>query len=378
LVEDAIVIGGGLLGLATAYHLVRAGARTVLVDRGDPGRATDAGAGILSPETSTRRASAWFTFAHQAVAYYPLLLDLLKADDAGETGYARCGLLIVAASEDEREPFAIMRRRLLPDRGRQGRPSEEDLYEVSPEEARRLFPPLGRVLGAIYYRHGARVDGRLLARALRVAAELRGLRVVHGSVDRIVVRDRCAAGAVVCGDTLEAPRVAITGGAWSQALGDPLGVHIAVGPQRGQIIHLRRPPTETTAWPIITAFHEHYMVPWPDSRVAAGATRESGSGFDPRLTAAGVREVLTEALRVAPGLADWEISDMRVGLRPLSADGLPVLGEIPGAHGVYVATGHGPSGLQLGPYSAKIVAEMMLGGQPAVDITPFRADRFKL
>ena len=69
---------------------------------------------------------------------------------------------------------------------------------------------------------------------------------------------------------------------------------------------------------------------------------------------------------------------MRVGLRPLSADGLPVLGEIPGAHGVYVATGHGPSGLQLGPYSAKIVAEMMLGGQPAVDITPFRADRFKL
>ena len=376
--DDAIVIGGGLLGLATAYHLVRAGARTVLIDRADPGRATDAGAGILSPETSTRTASAWFTFAHQAVAYYPVLLDLLKADEAGETGYARCGLLVVAASEDEREPFANMHRRLLPGRGRQGRPSEEDLYEVSPEEARRLFPPLGRVLGAIYYRHGARVDGRLLARALRAAAERRGLRIVHGGVDRIVVRDGCVAGVVASGDTVEAPRVAITGGAWSRALGDQLGARIAVEPQRGQIIHLRDPATETTTWPIISAFHEHYMVPWPDSRVAAGATRESGSGFDPRLTAAGVREVLTEALRVAPGLGEWEISEMRVGLRPLSADGLPVLGAIPGVDGVYVATGHGPSGLQLGPYSAKIVAEMMLGGKPAVDLTPFRVDRFRV
>src|SRR6516225_3957286 len=90
------------------------------------------------------------------------------------------------------------------------------------------------------------------------------------------------------------------------------------------------------------------------------------------------REVLTEALRVAPGLADWEISEMRVGLRPLSADGLPVLGAIPGVDGVFVATGHGPSGLQLGPYSAKIVAEMMLGGKPAVDLTPFRVDRFQV
>jgi D-amino-acid dehydrogenase len=216
----------------------------------------------------------------------------------------------------------------------------------------------------------------MLARALRAAAERRGLRVVHGDVDRIVIRDRRAAGVVASGDTVEAPRVAITGGAWSQALGDQLGTRIAVEPQRGQIIHMRLPPTETATWPIISAFHEHYLVPWPDSRVAAGATRESGSGFDPRLTAAGVREVLTEALRVAPGLADWEISEMRVGLRPLSADGLPVLGAIPGVDGVYVATGHGPSGLQLGPYSAKIVAEMMLGGKLEVDLTPFRADRF--
>ncbi len=94
---DAIVIGGGLLGVATAYHLVRHGVKVLLVDRGHPGRATDAGAGILSPETNSRDPDAWAQLALRAVEYYPALVALLKADDAGETGYARCGLLVVAA-----------------------------------------------------------------------------------------------------------------------------------------------------------------------------------------------------------------------------------------------------------------------------------------
>jgi D-amino-acid dehydrogenase len=118
------------------------------------------------------------------------------------------------------------------------------------------------------------------------------------------------------------------------------------------------------------------MVPWPGGRVAVGATRETGSGFDPRLTAAGVREVLSEALRLAPGLAQWEILEMRVGLRPLSVDGLPVLGPVPRIEGVFLATGHGPSGLHLGPYSGTLVADLMLGRRPEMDLSPFHAARF--
>jgi D-amino-acid dehydrogenase len=373
---DAIVIGGGLLGVATAYHLVRGGARTLLVDRADRGRATDAGAGILSPETNSRDSSAWFELAQRAVAYYPVLVDQLKADEAGETGYARCGLLVVAVSEDEREAFAQARTQIFGRQEQRRLPSREDLHEVSPDEARRLFPPLGPVIGALYHHQGARVDGRLLARALRTASERRGLSVVPGSVDSLVTAGRRLAGVVVGGQTLEASRVAITGGAWSQAFGDQLGVRIPVGPQRGQIIHLRMPQVDTASWPIISAFHGHYMVPWPEGRVVVGATRETGSGFDPRLTPAGVREVLAEALRVAPGLADWEIQEMRVGLRPLSEDGLPVLGPVPGVQGVYLATGHGPTGLQLGPYSGKVVAEMMLGCEPEINLAPFGVARF--
>jgi D-amino-acid dehydrogenase len=373
---DAIVVGGGLLGVATAYHLVLQGAKVLLVDQGHPGRATDAGAGILSPETSARDLDAWARLARRAVDYYPALIALLRADDAGETGYARCGLLLVAASEDERREFAAVRARILGRRDRTAVPSDDDLREVMPEEARRMFPPLAAVYGSLYVPHAARVDGRLLSGALRLAAERRGLSVAHGTVGRLILNQNRVAGVVADGTAVSAPRVAIAGGAWSQAFSDQLAVPISVEPQRGQIIHLRKPGVDTTAWPIVTALRDHYLVPWPDGRVAAGATRETGSGFDPRLTAAGVREVLREALRVAPGLADWDIHEMRVGLRPLSRDGLPILGPVPGVEGICLVTGHGPTGLQLGPYSGKVAADLMLGRPAEIDLTPFSVSRF--
>ena len=373
---DAVVIGGGLLGTATAYHLVSAGARTLLVDRADVGRATDAGAGILSPETNSRDSDAWFRFAAEAADYYPTLIERLRDDQPGETGYARCGKLVVAVSDDEIEAFQRARRLIFERQQRRGLPKPGDLQEISPDEARELFPPLARVRGAIYSRTAARVDGRLLNAAMRAAAEARGLVIRHGSVDRLARERDAVTGVVVDGQIVRAATVAIAGGAWSESFGKQLGVNVPVAPQRGQIIHLGLRGTDTSRWPMVSAFHEQYMVAWPDSRVVAGATRETGSGFAPHTTTAGVRAVLDEALRVAPGLADAEIREIRVGLRPLSADGLPVIGAVPGVAGIFVATGHGPSGLTLGPYSSKVVAEQMLGMTPAADLAPFSMARF--
>ena len=373
---DAAVIGGGLLGTATAYHLVGAGVRTVLVDRADVGRATDAGAGILSPETNSRDPEAWFQLAAAAVAYYPALIDRLRDEQAGDTGYARCGQLVVAVSDDEVEPFERARRIVFERQRQRGTPSPADLHEVSAADARELFPPLAPVRGAIYSRVAARVDGRLLNRALRSAAEARGLVVRAGSVERLVREGDRVTGLVTGGETIGAGAVAIAGGAWSQAFGDQLGVTIPVAPQRGQIIHLGLHGTDTSRWPMISAFHHHYMVAWPDSRVVAGATRETGSGFAPHTTAAGVRETLGEALRVAPGLAGAEVREIRVGLRPFTSDTLPVLGPVPGVGGAFLVTGHGPTGLTLGAYSGKLVATQMLGKTPATDLSPFSVARF--
>jgi D-amino-acid dehydrogenase len=374
---DAIVIGGGVVGSAIAYHLVLAGAKTLLLDRQDSGRATDAGAGILAPESTGDEDETWFNLAVPAVAYYPSLLEQLEAAGAGETGYTRCGQLIVAVSEDELKPFEKTKQVVFARQKRRGTPSADDLYLVSSEEARRLFPALAPVYGAIYYHLGARVDGRLLAAALRQAGEQRGLVIRPASVERLRFEGQTVTGVIANGETIHAGQVAIAGGAWSQSFGSQLGVQIPVEPQRGQIIHLRLPGMDTTDWPIVNGFRGHYMLTWPNERVVVGATRETGAGFDPRTTVTGVREVLGEALRVAPGLAQAAIQDIRVGLRPRTPDNLPVLGLVPGIDGVYLATGHGATGLQLGPYTGKIIANLMLGREVEADLRPFAVTRFR-
>ena len=113
----------------------------------------------------------------------------------------------------------------------------------------------------------------------------------------------------------------------------------------------------------------------PGGRVAAGATRETGSGFDLRVTAGGLRSVTSEAMRVAPGLADGALIEVRVGLRPLSDDGLPFIDRVPGHEAAIVCTGHGPAGLQLGPWSGRLAAELAMGTPPSSDIAPFAIDR---
>src|SRR5262245_959288 len=196
---DVVVVGGGVVGMATAYHLSRAGVKTLLVDRADQGRATDAGAGILSPETNSGDSEAWFEFAVDAADYYATLVQQLQTEQDGDTGYARCGKLVVAVSDDEVDAFERARRRILERQRRRGLPAPDDLHEVNPGEARRLFPPLGPARRAIYSRQAARVDGRLLNRALQRAAERHGLTIQSGSVERLAVADRAVREVMVSG-----------------------------------------------------------------------------------------------------------------------------------------------------------------------------------
>src|SRR5262245_32656551 len=198
---DAIIVGGGIVGMSIGYHLACAGVKALLIDRADPGRATDAGAGILAPETNSRDAEAWFAFAETAVGYYPELIGRLHDEQAGETGYAVCGELIVAATPDEDAPFAEARRRVFERQRRRATPPPEDLREITLDEARALFPPLAPVSGALYFRHAARVDGRLLTAALRRAALARGLKIEQASVERLEIRGGAASGVVAGGAT---------------------------------------------------------------------------------------------------------------------------------------------------------------------------------
>jgi glycine/D-amino acid oxidase-like deaminating enzyme len=357
---DAAVIGGGLVGTATAYELGRAGLRTVLIDRGDVGRATDAGAGILSPETAKRDDAAWLALVQAAGAHYDTLVPELGDD----TGWARCGILQLATRDTDVPPW-----KWVAERATGG-------SEISPDEARAMVPVLGSVVRALYHPGAARVDGRLLCAALRRAAlEHYGIEARSGSVHDIEVG--ASTRLAVDGADVRTQVVVIAGGAWTAELSSALGVKLPVGPLRGQIMHLDVDDHDTGAWPIVQPVYGHYMVPWDGGRVAIGATVEE-AGFAPEVTAGGVYEILREGLRVLPGLASARVRDVRVGLRPASIDDLPILGPLPGTSNVLVATGHGANGLLLGPVSGVLIADVVVGRTPLVDLAPFAPARFLL
>ncbi len=373
--DDVIVIGGGIVGASAAYRLARHGVRVTLVDRADPGQATAAGAGIISPGTSFKPPAAFFSLAFPAVGYYEELLAQLAEDGETGTGYEVVGLLHVATSEAEAARLPDLLR-LIEERRAAGVKNIGDVRQLDSREAQSLFPALGANYGAISTSGAARVDGRLLRDALRSAAQRHGARILTGSAE-LVRRGDHTIQVRVNDQALSADAIIIAGGAWSGAWAATLRLRLPVYPQRGQILHLEMPGVATSRWPIIVGFHSHYLLTFPTHRVVAGATREEGSGFDVRLTAGGVHEVLSEALRVAPGLAGATLRETRIGLRPASPDGLPILGRVPGFEQVFLATGHGPSGLQLGPYSGALVADLLRGSPIALDLAPFRPERFQ-
>jgi D-amino-acid dehydrogenase len=357
---DVVVVGAGIVGLSLAYELSDLGASVTVVDAGHTGRATDAGAGILSPVTNREDDPALWPFLRQCGAHYPSLLDRLAADGAPvqEAGFGVCGLLSVTLHPHENEWFAPFAKMAM-------RRSPGSVAEIGVADAVSLFPPLGRVHRVLHAPGAARVDGRGMAAALRAATRARGVAFLEGRAEGVVTGDGPAGVRQVSAvrvDNREVPCgvLAVTGGAWSAAMGEWLDCALPVGPTKGQIVHLGV-EGDTAAWPIVQPLLTHYLVPWPGGRVVCGGTFESGAGFSTAVTAAGISELLREGLSVAPGLAEAEYRETRVGLRPTSADDRALVGLLPGWGNAWVATGHGANGLLQGPYSGRVLAHAVAG-----------------
>ncbi|KON85255.1 oxidoreductase [Rossellomorea marisflavi] len=355
--KSTIVIGAGILGASTAYHLARKGAEVLVVDRGDTGQATAAAAGIVCPWLSQRRNKIWYKLAKGGAAYYPELIEMLKEDGEHDTGYKRVGAL--SLHTDEKKLDGMMERAL---KRREDAPEIGELTKLSAEETRAIFPLLSDEYRAVHVSGAARVDGRAICKALLSAAEKRGAIIRKGNA-RLLKK---GTGIMLDDERIEADRVIVTAGVWVKELFAPLGIDVDVTSQKAQIIHLNEADADTDEWPVVMPPNDQYLLAFPEGRIVAGATHENDA-VNGRVTAGGMLEILSKAMAIAPGLHESEVLETRVGYRPFTPGFLPVFGYMPSVDGVLFANGLGASGLTAGPFLGSQLAKLALGEETDLD-----------
>ncbi len=367
--DTFIIIGAGIFGASTAYHLVKSGAKVTVIDRKHKGQATDAAAGIVCPWLSQRRNKDWYRLAKTGAAFYPGLISELEKAGEIDTGYAKVGAISL---HTEREKLIEMKERAL--KRREGAPEIGDIRLLDEEETRMMFPPLAEGYGSVFVSGAARVNGRALRDSLLRSAERLGARIIYGDA-RLVLEGKKVVGAEANEVFHHASKVIVTTGAWVQELMNAIGVDFRSKDLKAQIVHMELPETQTGNWPVIMPPGSQYIVPFEDGRIVAGATYENFTHFDLRVTAGGMHEILEKALETAPGLTDSTILETRVGFRPYTPESIPVLGELPGFENILIGNGLGATGLTAGPYLGSELARLALEEEPGMDLSLYRVER---
>ncbi|TMQ94575.1 glycine oxidase ThiO [Actinomadura soli] len=368
---EIVIIGAGVIGLATAWRAAAGGAAVTLVDPEPASGATAVAAGMLTPVSE-------LTYGEE-----PLLrLGLASRDRYGafvaeleeltglETGYRTDGIIEVAFDADDLKYLDDLRRF----QETLGIPVEA----LTGRECRRLEPMLAPgVRGGLLAPEDGSIDPRRLAPALLAAGEKLGVRLVRRRAAEVVVERGTAAGVRLDdGTTLPADRVLLAAGPWSGDIGGlPPGTVPPVRPVKGQVIRLRtRTPFIGRSTRGMVKGSSVYLVPRLDGEIVVGATQEE-LGFDTRVTAGGLWELLRDARELLPGVTELEFAEVSAGLRPGSPDNAPVMG--PSAlPGLVIGTGHFRNGILLAPVSADILSAMLLDGPVPGVAGPFAPGRF--
>lgn len=362
----ALVVGGGVIGCATAYELAKAGCAVTLFEREVPGaEASAAAAGMLAPLGE----SAAPPFAQLALAswrLYPGVAEELRQ---------RTGIDVEHVTRGTIYPLHTARDVRRAQARAEGFPGTELGVEAwDAGEIREREPALSpAVRGAMFVRGDHWVNNQRLVVAYAQAAVSAGVWVRSGAaVTRVVIEDGRARGVVSGGERFDGDLVVVAAGAWTGELLATAGIQLPVEPQRGQMLALVHVP------PVVTyCIHgaDVYMVPRPSGELLIGATVER-VGFQRAVTADGIARLLRAALELVPALGGLSISRTWYGFRPWAPDGLPMLGPWPGVAGLWVATAHFRHGILLAPITAALLTEWVLQGRTSQPVEAFRPDRF--
>lgn len=361
-----IIVGGGIVGAATAYELVRKECSVTLIDAAISGEATAAAAGIICPWLSERRNKPWYNLARKGARFYDTLINQLEADGEYDTGFKRVGairLLTDEARSKKLYEIAMVRREESPEIG--------DIHMLNKAATLAKFPFLTGELYSLYISGAARVDGRALRQAMINAAKKHGLEVIHGKAS-LITSGNNVTGVHVNDQTLTADIVIAANGVWMNELLAPLNLDVTFEMRKGQLIHLYEKTAEDSSLPIVMALRNQYIIPFEAGKFVIGSTSENPDTFNTNITAGAIQTTLNLALETAPGLAESTFVEARTGFRPYTADFLPVFGQVKNISGLLIANGLGASGLTTGPFIGKQLAKIACNEAPEITLEDYQ------
>ncbi|MER7200131.1 glycine oxidase ThiO [Streptomyces sp. CB01635] len=374
--SDVLVVGGGIIGLVTAWRAAQRGLRAAVVDPEPGGGAAQVAAGMLAAVTELHYGEAEQTLLGlnvESARRYPAFAAELSEATGLDLGYRACGTLAVALDADDRahlrELHALQRKSGLESEWLSGR------------ECRRLEPMLApSVRGGLRVDGDHQIDPRRLAKALVAACERAGVRFHRQWAERLTVVREGARGVVLADGTgLDADQVVLAGGSLSGRLaGVPDDVLPPVRPVKGQVLRLTVPkmyaPFLSRTVRAVVRGGNLYLVPRVNGELVVGATSEE-LGWDTTVTAGGVYELLRDAHELVPGITELPLTETRAGLRPCSPDNAPILGPT-ALPGLLLATGHYRNGVLLTPVTGDSMAHVLATGELPEVARPFTPRRF--
>ncbi|MFF3738524.1 glycine oxidase ThiO [Streptomyces sp. NPDC002566] len=372
--SDVLVVGGGIIGLVTAWRAAQRGLVTAVVDPEPGGGAARVAAGMLAAVTELHHGEQTLLGLNvESARRYPEFAAELSDLTGHDLGYRRSGTLAVALDADDRahlrELHALQQQSGLTSQWLSGR------------ECRRLEPMLAPgVRGGLRVDGDHQIDPRRLAGALVAACERAGVVFHRRWAERLSVGGGRAGGVVTDdGTALKAGQVVLAGGSLSGRLaGVPRELLPPVRPVKGQVLRLTVPPRyapflSRTVRAVVRG-SDVYLVPRENGELVVGATSEE-LGWDTTVTAGGVYELLRDAHELIPGISELPLTETRAGLRPASPDNAPLLGPS-GLDGLLLATGHHRNGVLLTPVTGDVLAHVLTTGELPDLARPFTPRRF--
>jgi len=359
-VPDIAIIGGGIIGMLSAYELVESGAQVTIYDRQAVAQeASWAGGGILSPLYPWRYPDAVTRLARWSQQHYKALVSRLLETTGIDAQYLESGLLIYAPKEIKEASKWAEKHKI-------------HLEVIEPAEAEILQPGIQPDAGSwIWMPEIAQVRNPRLLKALHAYLSLKNVNFVENEpISSIKTESGRIVGLQARDHVIPAERCLVASGAWSSDLLQ-LGV-VEVEPVRGQMVLLKG---DSSLLQRIVLKDSHYLIPRDDGRILVGSTLEY-VGYDKTITSQARDELLNAAEGIYPGITSrCEVETQWAGLRPGSPEGIPYIGEHPEVSGFFSNSGHFRNGFALGLASARLGADLMLGRDPVLDPASYRLER---